>query len=80
MAAFIQTLRQHYTGCPRQWIAAQAVVGLISAQEAAQQLGLHEKNFAAGIGHQVRQEVQALLPESMKDDTPGVLGSAAGAR
>ena len=70
MAAFIETLRQHYTGCPRQWIAAQAVVGLISSQEAAQQLGLHEKNFAAGIGHRVRQEVQALLPESMKDTRP----------
>ena len=63
-------LRQHYADCPRKWIAAQAVVGQITAQEAAQQLGIHEKNFAAGIGNQVRQEVQALLPETMKAAQP----------
>ena len=68
--AFIQTVSQYYADQPRKWIAFQAVAGLMTAREAAQQLGIHEKNFAASIGNQVRQEVQALLPETLKVTQP----------
>jgi hypothetical protein len=63
---FMDTLMQHYAANPRQQIALQAVMGTISSQEAARQLGLHQKNFAASLGNLVRQEVQARLPETLK--------------
>lgn len=67
---FFNTMIQHYAHDPKKEIAFQSVIGAISAQEAAQQLGLDKKNFAASIGNQVRQEVQALLPETMKAAQP----------
>ena len=67
---FLKTMTQYYADQPQKQIALQAVVGAISAKEAARHLGLHEKNFAASIGHQVRQEVQAHLPDSLKAAQP----------
>jgi DNA-directed RNA polymerase specialized sigma24 family protein len=67
---FLSAMNQRYAHDPRKQIALQAVTGAISAKEAAQQLGMHEKNFAASIGNQVRQEVQALLPDTLKEAEP----------
>jgi hypothetical protein len=64
---FLHAMHQRYADDPRKQVALQAVTGAISSKEAAQQLGMHPKNFAAGIGNQVRQEVQALLPHEMKE-------------
>ena len=63
---FVDAMMRHYANNPRKQVALQALIGTISTKEAAQQLGIHEKNFAASIGNSVRQEVQALLPETMK--------------
>lgn len=67
---FLKAMRQHYADNPRKLVALQAVTGAISAKEAARQLGMHEKNFAAGIGNRVRREVQALLPDNFKEAQP----------
>ena len=64
---FLDTIFQRYRDDPKKQIALQAVTGVISSQEAAQQLGMNPKNFAAGIGNKVRQEVQVLLPEIFKE-------------
>ena len=67
---FIDAMLQHYAAAPEKQIALQAVIGQLSYKEAAQRLGMDEKHFAATIGHQVRQEVQARLPDSMKAAHP----------
>lgn len=67
---FANAMLDHFADEPRKLVALQAVTGAISAKQAAHQLGLHEKNFAATIGNQVRQEVQALLPDTWKDTQP----------
>ena len=67
---FLNAMTQHYADNPRKRVTLAAITGAISSKEAARQLGLHEKNFAASLGQQVRQEVQALLPDTLKDTQP----------
>ena len=64
---FMDAMMQHYSDHPRKLVALQAIMGAISSKEAARRLEIHEKNFAATVGQQVRQEVQALLPDILKD-------------
>lgn len=67
---FASAMTAHFAADPRKLVALQAITGAISAQQAAHQLGMHEKNFAAAIGNQVRQEAQALLPNTLKAARP----------
>ena len=64
--AFIHAMTQRYADDPRKQVALQAVIGAIPAKEAARRLGVNEKNYAAAIGNQVRQDVQAHLPDNFK--------------
>ena len=68
--AFIHAMKQRYADDPRKQVALQAVTGAIPAKEAAQQLGINEKNYAAAIGNPVRREVQAHLPDNFKTTRP----------
>ncbi|MBZ0283143.1 MAG: hypothetical protein K8L97_20565 [Anaerolineae bacterium] len=59
----MQRMAQRYADTPRKLFGLYAITTEVNAKDVASAAGMHEKNFAAGVGNAVRRDLQAQFPE-----------------